>query len=185
MEGAMLAAAAFRVHGRPPLILDLSARRDHDHVIAVFKEHDRWGAVSMSQFNSLRYREPVFRTLRELVLSFFPFYYNFSGSKSLRSYSRPVNMKRFDGIAWMTSEEPVWDVPSYLCEIPHTDLLTPEIERSLRPIHRDIMFGDRMTAPREWRASTAPASFLIGSRAGPAAPCASCQARRLRAVRSS
>jgi hypothetical protein len=118
-EGALFAAAALRVSGRQPLILDLAAVRDDDHVIAVYRTGDCWGAIGKSNYSGLRFRSPVYRTLRELALSFFEHYYNLKGEKTLRSYSRPVNLSRFDSIGWMTSEEPLWAIPEYLCEIKH------------------------------------------------------------------
>ena len=124
-EGALFAAAALRVSGRPPLILDLAAVRDDDHVIAVYRTDDCWGAIGKSNYSGLRFRSPVYRTLRELALSFFEHYYNLKGEKTLRSYSRPVNLSRFDSIAWMTAEEPLWAIPEYLCEIRHIPIFEP------------------------------------------------------------
>ena len=119
-EAALLAAAALRVNGRPPLILDLESVRDDDHVIAVFRTDGHWGAIGKSNYAGLRFRSPVYRTLRELVLSYFEHYYNPRGEKTLRKYSRPVNLARFDSIDWMMSEHPLWAIPEYLCEIKHT-----------------------------------------------------------------
>ncbi len=119
-EGALFAAAALRVNGRPPLILDLAAVRDDDHVIAVYRTSGFWGAIGKSNYSGLRFRSPVYRTLRELALSFFEHYYNLKGEKTLRAYSRPVNLARFDSISWMTSDEALWPIPEYLCEIKHT-----------------------------------------------------------------
>jgi hypothetical protein len=118
-EGALLAAAALRVNGQPPLILDLASVRDDDHVISVFRMNGCWGAVGKSNYAGLRFRTPVYRTLRELVMSYFEHYYNLDGEKTLRAYSRPVNLSRFDRIDWMTSEEPLWAIPEYLCDIKH------------------------------------------------------------------
>src|SRR5262245_48895250 len=124
-EGALFAAAALRIGGRPPLILDLAAVRDDDHVIAVYRTNGFWGAIGKSNYAGLRYRSPVYRTLRELVLSFFEHYYNLKGEKTLRAYSRPVNLARFDLIDWMTSEEPLWQIPEYLMEIKHIRIFEP------------------------------------------------------------
>jgi hypothetical protein len=121
-EGALFAAAALRVIGRAPLILDLEAVRDDDHVIAVYRTDGFWGAIGKSNYAGLRFRSPVYRTLRELALSFFEHYYNLKGEKTLRAYSRPVNLSRFDSIEWMTSEEPLWDIPEYLVVIKHTPI---------------------------------------------------------------
>lgn len=123
MEGALFGAAALRALGHPPLLLDLEAVRDDDHVLAVFRSRGYWGAVAKSNFSGLRYREPVYRTLRELVMSYFEHYFNLRREKTLRRYSRPVNLRRFDRIAWMTSEDDVWPVPEYLCSISHTPVL--------------------------------------------------------------
>jgi len=123
MEGALFAAAALRVLGYPPLLLDLEAVRDDDHVLAIYRRRDRWGAIAKSNYSGLRYREPVYRTLRELVMSYFEHYYNLRREKTLRNYSRPVNLMRFDAIHWMTSEEDVWAIPEYLTTIRHTPVL--------------------------------------------------------------
>jgi hypothetical protein len=139
MEGAMLAAAAFRVQGRPPLLLDFESVRDDDHVIAVFQEKGCWGSVAKSNYSGLRSREPVYRTLRELAMSYFEHYFNLRREKSLRAFStRPVNLARFDGRGWMTSEEPVWYIPEYLCNIAHTRLITPQQERALARVDRRL-----------------------------------------------
>jgi hypothetical protein len=139
MEGALFAAAALRVLGHPPLLVDLEAVRDDDHVLAVFRQRGCWGALAKSNYAGLRFREPVYRTLRELAISYFEHYFNLRGEKTLRRYSRPVNLKRFDRIGWMTSEEDVWEIPEYLVEIHHTPLLTPEMERSLSRIDARLM----------------------------------------------
>ena len=127
----MFAAAALRVQGFPPLLVDLEAVRDDDHVLAVFRERGGWGAVAKSNYAGLRFREPVYRTLRELVMSYFEHYYNPKGEKTLRRYSRPVDLRRFDRIGWMTAEQDVWMVPEYLLEIPHLRLLNPAMEKRL------------------------------------------------------
>jgi hypothetical protein len=93
-------------------------------VLAIFRQRGHWGAVAKSNYTGLRYREPVYRTLRELVMSYFEHYYNLRREKTLRRYSRPVDLSRFDAQDWMTAEEDVWFVPEYLTTIGHTDLLT-------------------------------------------------------------
>ena len=130
-EGGIFAAAALRVLGFPPLIFDLEADRDTDHVIALFKIRSHWGAVAKSNFTGCRYREPVYRTLRELAMSYFNIYFNLRFERTLRRYSRPVNLKRFDNLDWMTTDKPIWFVAEHLCEIPHIRLLTPAMEKKL------------------------------------------------------
>lgn len=131
MEGALFGAAALRMIGDPPLLLDLEAVRDDDHVLAIFRRHGHWGALAKSNYSGLRYREPVYRTLRELAMSYFEHYYNLKREKTLRNYSRPVNLNRFDGMGWMTSEEDVWEVPEYLTTISHTPLLRAPMRNRL------------------------------------------------------
>src|ERR1035438_10041145 len=131
MEGALFGAAALRKLGYPPLLLDLEAVHDDDHVLAIFRRHGCWGAVAKSNYSGLRYREPVYRTLRELVMSYFEHYYNLRREKTLRNYSRPVNLRRFDRIGWMTAEEDVWAIPEHLTKIPHTSLLLNAASRRM------------------------------------------------------
>ena len=139
MDGALFGAAALRVQGYRPLILDLEAVQDSDHVIAVFRERGFWGALARSNFAGLRYREPVYRTLRELAISYFDNYYNLRGERTLRRYSRPVDLRRFDRRGWMTSLEDLWYIPEYLCTIPHAPLLARGAERRLSRV-RGVMF---------------------------------------------
>ena len=110
------------MNGFPPLILDLEAVRDDDHVIAIYRTGGCWGAIAKSNYAGLRHRTPVYRTLRELALSYFEHYYNLDGEKTLRAYSRPVNLARFDAVQWMTAEEDLWVIPDYLLEISHTPI---------------------------------------------------------------
>ena len=139
MEGALFGAAALRELGYPPLLMDLEAVRDDDHVLAVFRHGGHWGALAKSNYSGLRYREPVYRTLRELAMSYFEHYFNLKGEKTLRRYSRPVNLARFDRIGWMTSEEDVWAIPEHLVAISHTPLLSREQERSLSRMDARLM----------------------------------------------
>lgn len=124
-EGALFAAAALRVNGFPPLVWDLEAEHDTDHVIAIYRVNGCWGAVAKSNFTGCRFREPVYRTLRELALSYFNIYFNLRRERTLRTFSRPVNLKRFDRLHWMTSDKPVWFVAEYLLTIFHYKLITP------------------------------------------------------------
>ncbi|HVO78685.1 MAG TPA: hypothetical protein VMT39_01580, partial [Candidatus Bathyarchaeia archaeon] len=125
LEGAIFAAAALRALGFPPLIIDFEAENDTDHVLAVYRSKGHWGAVAKSNYTGCRYREPVYRTLRELAMSYFNIYFNMRRERSLRKYSRPVNLARFDHLNWMTTEEPVWFIPYHLVDIPHIPLLRP------------------------------------------------------------
>jgi hypothetical protein len=130
-EGALFGAAALRVNGYPPLVIDLEAEYDSDHVIAVYKQHGHWGAVAKSNYTGCRYREPAYRTLRELAMSYFEVYFNLRRERTLRTFSNPVNLKRFDHLHWMTTEEPVWFVAEYLFNIRHFPLLKPQMAKRL------------------------------------------------------
>jgi hypothetical protein len=143
MEGAMVAAAALRLLGHPPLIVDLEAVRDSDHVLAVYRSKGLWGALAKSDYSGLRSREPVYRTLRELVMSYFEHYYNPAGEKTLRTYSRPVNLTRFDAAGWMTAEREVWEIPNHLCDIPHTPILPPRLAPTLARMDRRLYKAGR------------------------------------------
>ena len=146
MEGALFGAAALRMIGHPPLLLDLEAVRDTDHVLAIFRQCGHWGAVAKSNYSGLRYREPVYRTLRELAMSYFEHYYNPDGEKTLRTYSRPVNLRRFDRIEWMTAEQDLWPISDYLFSIPHKRLLTSGIVRNLNRMDARLMAAGKVGA---------------------------------------
>ena len=138
LEGAIFAAAALRVLGYPPLLLDLEAVQDTDHVLAVYRERGHWGAIGKSNFSGLRFRAPVYRTLRELALSYFEDYVNLRGERTLRAYSRPVDLARFDRShrGWMTSEDDLWWIAEHLVDVPHARLLTAAMTRNLARVDR-------------------------------------------------
>ena len=131
-EGALFAAAAFRFHGRPPLVVDMRSWNDDDHVLAVFRQNGAWGCVAKSNYTVLRFREPVYRSIRELMMSFFDVYFNPIGQKTLRAYSVPYDVSRFDGMSWMTTEEDISDVGDALDKARHYKVLTPAQIRSLQ-----------------------------------------------------
>ena len=107
-EGALLAATALWLRGEGPLLLDLKTKDDFDHVVALYKKNDRWGAISKTNHATLRFRDPVYRTVRELAVSYFHEYFdNKSGKKTLRSYSRPLDLRTF-GTNWITTEKDLY-----------------------------------------------------------------------------
>ncbi|MCE9520588.1 MAG: hypothetical protein K8R87_13670 [Verrucomicrobia bacterium] len=135
IEAAILAALILRVHGYPPLLLDLTASADDfDHVIAIFQIEGKWGAISKTNHYSLRYREPVYESIRELVMSYFHEYFNTAGKKTLRSYSDPVDLNIFEHENWMTTEKELWVIPNFLVEIPHHQILTKDQLANLRNV---------------------------------------------------
>jgi hypothetical protein len=136
LEGALVAAAALRVNGQPPLVMDLEAVHDDDHVVAVYRERGLWGSIAKSNFAGLRFRAPIYRTLRELALSYFEHYYNLRGERTLRNYSRPVNLARLDRLGWMTSEEDVWCVADLLIAAKHYPLFPHKVAGTLPRLDR-------------------------------------------------
>jgi len=141
-----MAAAALSYHGDPPLLVDLAAVRDDDHVLAVFRRKGLWGAVAKSNYSGLRSREPVYRTLRELVMSYFEHYYNLRGEKTLRGYSRPVNLDRFRQKLWISAPKDVWFIPEYLCEIGHFAIAPDTSIRMLNRMDRRLFAAGRLGA---------------------------------------
>lgn len=138
-EGALFAAAALRVMGHKPLIVDLMAENDDDHVIAIFKQNNCYGAVAKSNTTVLRFREPVYRTVRELVMSYFDFYFNTLGEKSLRSYSAPVNLTKFDKYNWMTTDQDLEFIGDYLFTIKHYPILIPKMIKDLSEADKEVV----------------------------------------------
>jgi hypothetical protein len=131
-EGAMFAAAAFRFHGRPPLIVNMRSYNDDDHVLAVFRQNDAWGCVAKSNYTVLRFREPVYRSIRELMMSYFDVFFNPIREKTLRAYSVPFNLCRFDDQNWMTTEEDISWIGDALDKARHYKVMTPEQLRDLQ-----------------------------------------------------
>jgi len=130
-EGAIFAAAALRVNGYLPLVFDLEAEHDTDHVVAIYRVRGHWGAIAKSNYTGCRYREPVYRSLRELAMSYFEVYFNLRRERSLRTFSQPVNLARFDHRGWMTTDKQLWFIAEYLFTIRHYPLLTPTMIRNL------------------------------------------------------
>ncbi len=134
IEAAFLAAAIFWFHGKKPLVIDMRATKsDFDHVITVFmdKKNKKWGAISKSNHAVLRYREPIYRDIRELVMSYFHEYTDEKGNKTLREYSSPIDLSLF-GSDWVTSEENLWHINDSLDKFRHIKILSKKQARSLR-----------------------------------------------------
>ncbi len=156
LEGAIFAAAALRVLGFPPLIFDLEAENDTDHVLAVFRSRGHWGAIAKSNYAGCRYREPVYRSLRELAMSYFNTYFNMRGERTLRNFSAPVNLARFDHLDWMTSPDPIWFIPYYLCDIHHYKLLRPGMAQRLHRVDERTFRAEILGKATKEKKSTRP-----------------------------
>ncbi|MBM3152234.1 MAG: hypothetical protein FJZ96_08570 [Chloroflexi bacterium] len=134
-DGALFAAAVLRRIGHRPRILELLPNaRDDDHLLAVFKENDAWGAVAQSNYSGLRYREPVFRTLRELTMSYFEDYFNPVGEKTLRGYRGPVDLSSFDRLEWTTSDAGLESLADGIDRYRSVAILTTGMEAALQPV---------------------------------------------------
>ena len=132
IEGALLGAYIFSQHGRQPLLIDLKTiKGDFEHVISPFESHGFWGALSKTNHAVLRYREPVYKTVRELVLSYFHEYFLSDGRKTLRSYSQPLNLNQF-GTTWPMREDDLWDIDAKLTSVRHYDIAPAAIIKNLR-----------------------------------------------------
>ena len=136
MEGALFAASVFWYHGELPMILDLrTIRPDFDHVVAIFKRNGYFGAISKSNHGVLLYRDPIYKTIRELVFSYFHEYFLQNGKKTLRNYSKPFDLRKF-GTTWITSNQDLWHIDKALDKSPHIDLLNAKLIATLRPADR-------------------------------------------------
>jgi hypothetical protein len=132
LEGALVAALALWLHGEDPLIMDLkTSDADYDHIVALFKKNGYWGGITKTNHGVLRYREPIYRDLRELAISFFHEYFMNDGKKTLRSYSDAFNLRKWKG-NWITSEEDLWDLEKAIDESRHHNLLNKKQIAELR-----------------------------------------------------
>lgn len=126
IEGALFAATALWIQGEPPLIMNVSARMgkgDVDHVIALYKRGGYFGAISKTNHSTIRFRDPIYRTPRELALSYFhEWFMNETGEKTLECYSKPLDMRRF-GTEWITEEKDLWHIADALSILPHYQLV--------------------------------------------------------------
>ena len=148
IEGAMVAACAFWVNGEPPLLLDMRAVRDFDHVVALYRRHGRWGAISKTNGIGLRSRDPVYGSLRELAMSYFHEYTNRRDHKTLREYSVPYDLRRLDPKVWVSGEKNAWPVAEALDEIRHFKLVNG---RHLRAVTRRDPFERRASSLLQYR----------------------------------
>jgi hypothetical protein len=140
-EGALLAALALYVHSEPPLLLDLSTTsKDIDHVVALYKKNGYWGAISKTNHYCLRFRDPVYKTVRELAVSYFHEYFlNITGAKTLRAYSKPFDLRKYinkKGMDWVSSEEDVTALVDALEDSPHYQIFPKENLKYLRNADR-------------------------------------------------
>lgn len=144
IEAAFTAACALWLHGDPPLLMDLTATSDDaDHVVALFRRNGCWGAISKSNHAWLRWRDPVYRSLRELAMSYFHEYFN-KGRKTLRTYSASFDLRRFAPETWITGEESCWETGAALDDARHYRLIAPAQMRWLMAPDATVMRADNL-----------------------------------------
>lgn len=131
-DGVVFAAAALKRIGYPPLLVELIPNdRDDDHILAVFRQRNRWGAVAKSNFTGLRYREPVYRNLRELIMSYFESYFNVACERTLIGYTAPLNLARFNHIHWEINDGAMDVIAEVLDKIRRYKIISPATSRKL------------------------------------------------------
>ena len=147
MEGALLAALALWMHGHRPLILDLkTTAADVDHLVALFRVDGYWGGVTKTNHAVLRYREPIYRNVRELAVSYFHEYFMNNGAKTLRQYSEPFDLRKWNG-DWMTADDDLWDLERAIDRSPHHELISRKQIAGLRNADRIEIRAGKLT---EW-----------------------------------
>jgi hypothetical protein len=151
MEGAMLAALALMLQDEKPLLLDLkTTKKDDDHVVALYKRNGCWGAISKTNHATLRFRDPIYKTVRELAASYFHEYFlDSNGTKTLRSHSGPFSLTRY-GSSWITAEDELWNIAQDLDTAPHYLLFPKENGKFIRKADSIERKAGKLT---EWKAS--------------------------------
>ena len=148
-DGAIFAAAALRMIGYPPLIVEiLPNERDDDHILAIFKRNNHWGAVAKSNFVGLRYREPVYRTVRELMMSYFESYYNVARERTMLGYTAALNLNQFDVKNWLTCDSAMDAIGNALDRIHRYSILTPAMKRELTHVDKRFAIAGLLGAKR-------------------------------------
>lgn len=149
IEGAVLAYLALKINEYPAFLVHLKTiKQDYEHIITVFKKNGKWGAITKTNHAVLRYREPVYKSIRELIMSFFHEYFLDNGKKTLRSYSAPVNLSRFNKKNWATDKKNLWYIDGYLDKVKHYKILTKKQIADLRKTDKiEILAGKLM----EWK----------------------------------
>ena len=145
IEGAMVAAFALWLQGHPPLLLDFSAHQDMDHVIAPFRVNGKWGAISKTNYVCLRWRDPIYRSVRELVMSYFHEYAK-GPRKTLRSYSQPFDLRRVPVAKWVHNREQCWEIADLITAARHYAVVTPAQAKALRPRDPVEVASDKVTS---------------------------------------
>lgn len=149
IEGAIFAAASLAYHGREALIMDMQTiKGDVDHVVALFKENNLWGAMSKTNYSVLKWRDPVYRDVRELAMSYFHEYFLDNGTKSFKAYSAPFNLGKFKPETWVIAKEPLEWLAVALDDSPHFPTAPASLlKKTRRASNTEIDASD----VREWK----------------------------------
>lgn len=139
LEGGLLAACALELQGHPPLMVNLQAQNDDHHAVTVYKTKTGWGCVSKSNTALLRGRDPVYRDVRELVMSYFDFYFNLDGEKALFAYSQPINLNRYNHLEWRTTDDNLVEMGMSFNDCPHQRLLDKKVLKKLPRASSKVM----------------------------------------------
>ena len=151
IEGAFFAAAAFMINGKKPLIMNLKINgKDFDHCVALFKKNGYWGAISKTNHSVLRFRDPIYKTIRELALSYFHEYFLVTnGKKTLRGYTSPIDLNKF-GKSWMTDENDLWDIAEKIFYMKHIFIVPEKNKKYIRPASK---IEQKAGSIKEWKKS--------------------------------
>ncbi len=146
LDGGLFAVAALRRLGFRPVILDMlpPPGRDDDHVLAIFQQNNRWGAIAKSNYVGLRFREAVYRSKRELVMSYFEAFFNSLGEKTLRGYTVPFDLSKLDHLNWETDDNAADDIEQRLKQLRATSVITPEMEKGLSLVDKRFYDGNTL-----------------------------------------
>jgi hypothetical protein len=131
LEGGLVAAAALEFQGHPPLMVSIMAHNDDHHVITVYRGKFGWGSISKSNTALLKGRDPVYASVRELVMSYFDFYFNLKGEKALYAYSNPINLDRFKNFNWRTGDENLIELGYSMNDIDHYEIISQKALKTL------------------------------------------------------
>ena len=147
-DGALFAAAALRRLGYPPLLIYTTSVHDDDHLLAPFKQDGFWGAVGKSNYMGLRFREPIHRNIRELIISYFESYFNIDAEKTMRGYTRTIHLAKFDRVHWMSEDQSADLISDHLDEMKVIPVLTKKMIRNLSPVDKRTYRAQLMGANR-------------------------------------
>ncbi len=152
LDGGIFAALALRRLDRPCIILDLQPDpgADDDHVLALFRQAGRWGAIAKSNYAGLRFREPVYASLRELAMTYFEWYTDLERNKTLRYYTRPLDLARLDRFDWMWDEAGIRQVSRRLYRLKPVPLIPAECAARLSPADERAYTANTLGTDFDW-----------------------------------